>query len=262
MNTEEYEKKKTECWETFLRLGGGEEEIGKQSAFEYAYNAAFNIGKSHTKSADSKAMLSCPKEKVQEMYAYNEEILKTDPNNQGAVLLKARLTELFGVMCFSTDNVEQTASPSFIAGDVVRITGASTEAEQILIGAVGQVIDVDARNGKCYVLFLDFKGHAWIRNSHLELSYVPSIMTSQPHIVPGCRNGKRCPRLIPSNSGELKPKVAENELRLKIAAMAMQGLLASPVDANMQSKSVEYITEASFKYADALIAKSKKGGNI
>lgn len=57
-------------------------------------------------------------------------------------------------------------------------------------------------------------------------------------------------------------QVAENELRLKIASMAMQGLLASPVDANMTSKSVEYITEASFKYADALIAKSKEGGNI
>lgn len=47
--------------------------------------------------------------------------------------MKARLTELFGVRCFSTDSVEQTASPSFIAGDIVRITGASTEAEQILI---------------------------------------------------------------------------------------------------------------------------------
>lgn len=44
--------------------------------------------------------------------------------------------------------------------------------------------------------------------------------------------------------------------------MAMKGLLASPVDANMQSKSVEYITEASFEYADALIAKAKKGGKI
>lgn len=262
MNTEEYEKKKTECWETFLRLGGGEEEIGKQSAFEYAYNAAFNIGKSHTNSADSKAMLSCPKEKVQDMYAYNEEILKTDPTNQGAVLLKARLTELFGVRCLSTDSVEQTVSPSFIAGDVVRITGASTEAEQVLIGNIGQVIDVDARNCKCYVLFLYSKGQVWIRNSHLELAYVPSIMMSQPHIVPGCHNGKRGPRLIPSNSGELKPQNAENELRLKFASMAMQGLLASPVDANMQIKSVEYITNAAFEYADALIAKSKKGGNI
>lgn len=87
-------------------------------------------------------------------------------------------------------------------------------------------------------------------------------MMSQPHIVPGCHNGKRGPRLIPSNSGELKPQNAENELRLKIASMAMQGLLASPVDANMQSKSVEYITNAAFEYADALIAKSKKGGNI
>lgn len=259
MNTEEYEKKKTECWETFLRLGGGEEEIGKQSAFEYAYNAAFNIGKSHTNSADSKAMLSCPKEKVQDMYAYNEEILKADPSNHGAILLKARLMELFGFCCFSADNVEQNVLPSFIAGDIVRIAGASTEAEQALIGTIGQIIDVDARNGKCYVLFLYSKGQAWIRNSHLELA---RTLYDLPHIVPGSQKGKRSPHSIPSNSGGLKPKDAENELRLKIAAMAMQGLLASPVDANMQSKSVEYITDASFEYADALIAKGKEGGNI
>lgn len=259
MNTEEYEKKKTECWETFLRLGGGEEEIGKQSAFEYAYNAAFNIGKSHTNSDDSKAMLSCPKEKVQDMYAYNEEILKADPSNHGARLLKARLTELFGFCCFSADNVEQNVLPSFIAGDIVRIAGASTEAEQALIGTIGQIIDVDARNGKCYVLFLYSKGQAWIRNSHLELARTPYDL---PHIVPGSQKGKRSPYSIPSNSGGLKPKDAENELRLKIAAMAMHGLLASPVDANMQSKSVEYIIDASFEYADALIAKGKEGGNI
>ncbi len=65
---------------------------------------------------------------------------------------------------------------------------------------------------------------------------------------------------IPSNSRELKSQLPDSQLRLKIAAMAMQGLLASPVDANMQSKSVDYITDASFEYADALIAKNKKGG--
>ena len=65
---------------------------------------------------------------------------------------------------------------------------------------------------------------------------------------------------IPPNSGELKSQLVDSQLRLKIAAMAMQGLLASPVDANMQSKSVDYITDASFEYADALISKNKKGG--
>lgn len=262
-NTEDYTKNRAECWKEYCnKCHHSEQDLIVKGAFYEAFDSAYQLGMAHPNRTDSDAMLKCPKEKVQDMYAYNEEILKIDPSNQGAILLKARLTELFGVRCFSTDSVEQTASPSFIAGDIVRITGASTEAEQILIGSVGQVIDVDARNGKCYVLFLYSKGQAWIRNSHLELTYVPSIMTSQPHIVPGCHNGKRGPRLIPSNSGELKPQRSENELRLKIAAIAMQGLLASPVDADMQSKSVEYITEASFKYADALISKSKKGGKI
>lgn len=260
-NTEDYKKNRAECWKEYCnKYHHSEQDLIVKGAFYDAFDRAYQLGMAHPNRTDSDAMLKCPKEKVQDMYAYNEEILKTDPNNQGAVLLKARLTELFGVRCFSTDSVEQTASPSFIAGDVVRITGASTEAEQILIGAVGQVIDVDARNGKCYVLFLYSKGQAWIRNSHLELAYIPYEF--RPHIVPGCHNGKRGPRLIPSNSGELKLQRTENELRLKIASMAMQGLLASPVDANMQSKSVEYITDASFEYADALIAKSKKGGKI
>lgn len=264
MNTEEYEKIKLDCFKKFKKENlDGEvpwQTVSRYDIFSYAFNCAYELGTAQTNSVDSKAMLSCPKEKVQDMYAYNEEILKTDPTNQGAILLKARLTELFGVICFSTDSVEQTASPSFIAGDVVRITGASTEAEQILIGSVGQVIDVDSRNGKCYVLFLYSKGHAWIRNNHLELVYISYEF--RPHILPGCHNGKRSPRLIPLNSGELKPQHSVNDLRLKIAAVAMKGLLASPVDANMQSKSVEYITEASFKYADALIAKGKEGGNI
>lgn len=260
-NTEDYKKNRAKCWKEYCnKHHHSEQDLIVKGAFYDAFDSAYQLGMAHPNRTDSDAMLKCPKEKVQDMYAYNEEILKTDPTNQGAVLLKARLTELFGVRCFSTDNVEQTASPSFIAGDVVRITGASTEAEQILIGAVGQIIDVDARNCKCYVLFLYSKGHAWIRNSHLELAYIPYEF--RPHIVPGSHNGKRCPRLIPSNSGELKLQRTENELRLKIAAIAMQGLLASPVDANMQSKSVEYITEASFKYADALISKSKKGGKI
>lgn len=260
MNTEDYKKKRSECWQEYCnKYHHSDKDLIVKGAFYDAFDCAYTLGSAHPNRTDSDTMLRCPKEKVQDMYAYNEEILKTDPSNQGAVLLKARLTELFGTGCFSTDSVEQTALPSFIAGDIVRITGASTEAEQILIGAVGQVIDVDARNGKCYVLFLYSKGQAWIRNSYLELVYIPYEF--RPHIVPGCHSGKRCPRLIPSNSGELKPQLTKNELRLKIAAMAMQGLLASPVDANMQSKSVEYITEASFKYADALISKSKKGGD-
>ncbi len=260
-NTEDYTKNRAECWKEYCnKYHHSEQDLIVKGAFYDAFDCAYALGTTHPNRTDSDAMLRCPKEKVQDMYAYNEEVLKTDPSNQGAVLLKARLNELFGTWCFSTDSVEQTALPSFIAGDVVRITGASTEAEQILIGSVGQVIDVDARNGKCYVLFLYSKGHAWIRNSHLALAYIPYEF--RPHIIPGCHSGKRGPRLIPSNSGELKPQRTENELRLKIAAMAMQGLLASPVDANMQSKSVDYITEASFKFADALISKSKKGGHI
>lgn len=261
MDTEDYKKNRAECWKEYCnKYHHSEKDLIVKGAFYDAFDSAYALCMAHPNRTDTDAMLKCPKEKVQDMYAYNEEILKTDPTNQGAVLLKARLTELFGVRCLSTDSVEQTVSPSFIAGDVVRITGASTEAEQILIGSVGQVIDVDARNGKCYVLFLYSKGHAWIRNSHLALAYIPYEF--RPHIIPGCHSGKRGPRLIPSNSGELKPQRTENELRLKIAAMAMQGLLASPVDANMQSKSVDYITEASFKFADALISKSKKGGHI
>lgn len=46
--------------------------------------------------------------------------------------------------------------------------------------------------------------------------------------------------------------------RRQIAAMAMQGLLASPVDYSMQSKEPGYIAKFSVECADALIAELNK----
>lgn len=45
MTQQEYAQKKRECWETFLRLGGGEEEIGKKSAFDFAFDRSHALGK-------------------------------------------------------------------------------------------------------------------------------------------------------------------------------------------------------------------------
>ena len=45
MTDKEYEQKKVECWKTFLRLGGGEEEIGKQPTFDHAFSQGYCLGK-------------------------------------------------------------------------------------------------------------------------------------------------------------------------------------------------------------------------
>lgn len=172
-----------------------------------------------TSDAEGEEMLTCEKSKVQEMYALNEDILFLDPTHGGAKLLKAKLQELFGSKC------QPDKKPKFKRCDSV-VTPS---------GTICIIEDTHFENGGW--LYLVGEPSQWVAESDLE-----------PYVEP-----------IPPEFGELKSQLPDSQLRLKIAAMAMQGLLASPVDANMQSKSVDYITDASFEYADALISKNKKG---
>ncbi len=252
---DDYEKAKSECWETFNRLGGGEE-IGKKATFDFAYNAAFNLGKAHSKRMIGEEMLQCSKKKLQDIYAYNDEVLKSDPTHIGAILLKNKLFELFGLACYKDGVSESIGGTSIKVGDKVKIVGASKEEENAHIGNVGEVLDIDVKNDRYFVIYS--KGQAWVRSCDLEpctqaikdeVPYFPDP-AFYPHLPLGIGVGKRSPKQI--NDGD------KNMLRLKIAAQIATGLLASPVDVNMQSKDIEYITEEAFRYANALIAESEK----
>lgn len=56
-----------------------------------------------TSDADGEEMLTVSRKKVQEMYAFNEDILFLDSPHKGARLLKAKLHELFGSKCLPDD---------------------------------------------------------------------------------------------------------------------------------------------------------------
>ncbi len=59
----------------------------------------------------------------------------------------------------------------------------------------------------------------------------------------------------------LIPELLWEKRRYEIATAAMQGMLASPVDSQMQSNDEEYIAKKAVRHANALIAELKKGGS-
>lgn len=52
-----------------------------------------------TSDAEGEEMLMVSRKKVQEMYAFNEDILFLDSTHRGAILLKAKLRQLYGSKC-------------------------------------------------------------------------------------------------------------------------------------------------------------------
>lgn len=59
-----------------------------------------------TSDAEGEEMLTVSRKQVQEMYYYNEEILSQDPDHSGAILLKKKLTDLFGAKCLPDELTE------------------------------------------------------------------------------------------------------------------------------------------------------------
>lgn len=53
----------------------------------------------------------------------------------------------------------------FKVGDKVKIIGASTEAGKAKIGQIGEIIDIDWKDGACFVLYP--KGQDWVRQEDL-----------------------------------------------------------------------------------------------
>ncbi len=70
MTQTEYEQKKRECWETFLRLGGGEEEIGKKSAFDFAFDRSHALSRQE-KDADTVIQGWVARDKNGDLFMYS-----------------------------------------------------------------------------------------------------------------------------------------------------------------------------------------------
>lgn len=109
MNNQDYEELKAEVQKTMLselfktkkKLVNYERDI-----FNYAFDRAYALGKTYCAEAGvEEETLSVSRKRVQEIYSYNEEILSQDPTHSGAILLKKKLTDLFGSKCLP-DNVD------------------------------------------------------------------------------------------------------------------------------------------------------------
>lgn len=91
------EHKKRECWDEYTRQCVHE---GKSAydVFCAAFDRAYALGKQE-RDAEGEEMLTVSRKRVQEIYSYNEEILSQDQTHSGAILLKKKLTDLFGSKC-------------------------------------------------------------------------------------------------------------------------------------------------------------------
>lgn len=204
-------------------------------------------------------MLCVRRKQVQE--EYRESIKKAHPYNINLynrgfhVGCATTLKELFGSKClpdelgnevnFSTKD-PKPSEPKFKRGDMViyKLTGK----KKVVLG-----ID---KYGRYHVALPNMQSPMYVDESNLE-----------PYTEPEETCTDDCPSQCKSQDFDRIVKDGfSKERRLNIAAMAMQGILSNPCglafDGKDQDKTTETVAEASFLFADALIAESEKGKEI
>lgn len=115
MENKDYEQKRRECWEQFLRLGGTEGGRLTAEAFVVAFDRAYAIGRQHPKpDTEEEEMLTVSRKKVQDLFeerqfVYDVNKDRVNRENAGLALLNyaamLSLVDLFGTKCLP-DKVE------------------------------------------------------------------------------------------------------------------------------------------------------------
>lgn len=205
-----------------------------------------------TSDAEGEEMLTVSRKRVQEMYAYNEDILSLDPTHSGAILLKKELQDLFGSKCLP-DEEPKPAEPKFKVGDKVFYVCSITVKHKCTVTKVMQ----NEHSGKWeYNVLFDYgKPGLYISESDLEPYTEPEKESRNLS-----KNIANCDKQFDN----ILKDGFRNERRLNIAAMVMQGLLSNPTAMNgpkLIDGDEEIAAMWSLKFADALIAKCEKGGN-
>lgn len=279
MNNQEYEQQRRKCWEEYVNL------LNHNSAARYVFDKIFDrayaLGKQE-KDAEGEEMLTVSAITVREMYAANERI-KTDAPDKELGRTSAHINHvlrcLFGSKCLpdeaplsqnpaencdtenhiSTD-CDKPAKPKFKVGDKVRIVslhGRPTPHK----GDVDVVAHINTGNDE-QRYYLENHYHCAFGFSESDLEpYTETTFTDT--ITNDCksRNISQETANCDKQFGTILKVSFAKERRLKIAAMAMQGLLnATSVERFTLRISPEAIAEAAFEYADALINMNKKGG--
>lgn len=222
-----------------------------------------------TSDAEGEEMLTCERSKVQKMYAANERIKADFPDKETVHIsdhINHVLKLLFGPKCLPDENSsnldeigkdieEKPAEPKFKVGDKVRISSDARISEEFR-GRIGMVIGINRPDQR----IVDVGGG--ITPDYFHISHLEPYTEPQPLSQKTAEN---------SNNGNHISIDDNNERRLNIAAMAMQGILSdvelfkNALGTGMETLSGENISfravaKASFLFADALIAEAEKGG--
>lgn len=251
MTQQDYEQKKRECWDRCVEdvgIIGYTQKLAHDYAFDRAYALGKQFGNSEQVDAEGEEILTVSRKRVQEMYSYNEEILSQDQTHSGAILLKKKLTDLYGSKCLPDENssnvekLEKNDEPKYKRGDIVMYDGT-----------VQTIVSENVRCGREYYL----SGVEYpVAESDLEPYTEPTDFDREVNF-PAKNN-----LAIYFN----KSKNCDN--RLQIAAMAMQGILSNGNaiqyainNFRLQDGSrnrYQAVAECSLAFADALIAESEK----
>lgn len=232
MTQQEYEKQKRECWEKVKFAFRAPNTYRK--TFDFIFDRAYALGKANCAEAEAEEKtLSVSRKRVQEIYSYNEKILSQDPAHSGAILLKKKLTDLFGSKCLADGNEDnfaksepQPAEPKFTKGDMVHC---------IYFGYAGDYRVLEYSGG-CYDCIDKYGAHYRFYESDLE-PYTEPTET--------CTDDCQCP--------------SQDCDRLHIAAQILAGFYANETYA--REFYMDKLVKLSLEVADALIAECGKGGS-
>ena len=220
-----------------------------------------------TSDAEGEEMLCVKASIVREMYALNEDILYSDPTHKGAILLKKKLTALFGSKCLPdetnlseslTGSEPKPAEPKFKVGDKVRIVKDITHENEHK-GDVTEIIYVDRSDPdatyKVDIFDERFGGGLWYSESDLEPYTEPTDLDKESST---CTND--CPSQCPSqNFDNIVNRGFRDHNRLHIAAQIVAALYAN-YQAAKDFKSIEELVRKALDITDTLIKESEKGG--
>lgn len=211
-----------------------------------------------TSYAEGEEMLCVKASKVREMYALNEKILYLDSTHKGAILLKKKLTELFGSKCLTDelneDNFAKSepkpAAPKFRKDEKVRIKGvAGFDVIKDIYGT--------GKDGYRYELAHEI---AIYDESDLEPYTEPEEKSCTDTCTDDCSS--QCKS---QDFGTIVKDSFRNERRLNIAAQIVASMVGSDDWTTWRGGSNKEIwhnmAKSSLEIADALIAEAEKGGD-
>lgn len=262
------EHKKRECWDEYTRqcVHEGKSAYG---AFCHAFDRAYALGKQEIKQetdAEGEEMLTVSRKRVQEIYSYNEEILSQDQTHSGAILLKKKLTDLFGSKCLPDEGTDCTpvevgvaenatttqtsAEPKFKEGDIVRYR---YDGKSYTVVCKTGKYHYALRQPDCDIMIHDALESDLEPYTEPTANYLRSEGALNTAVLAGnYSSASTCDKQFDN----IIKDGFKNHNRLHIAAMAMAGLLANT---NNNADISEIVADA-LQCADTLIAECEKGG--